>query len=144
MTKTYDTYELLVVKTYRAWKSMIQRCTNPNRDVYKYYGGRGIKVCDRWRYSFQNFYEDVGISPNGMELDRINNNGNYEPSNCRWTTPRKNKRNRNSTRLDEATVRAIRISFARGKTVRDIAEELDMSASHIDGIVNCRLWKDVC
>ncbi len=60
------------------------RCGNPNNPKYKNYGMRGIKVCDRWIHSFRNFLEDIGKCPDGLTLDRINVNGDYEPSNCRW------------------------------------------------------------
>lgn len=80
-------------KTYRIWKSMLQRCNNPKCTAYARYGGRGITVCDRWR-NFENFLEDMGIQPPGLTLDRTNNNGNYEPSNCRWVTHKENCNNR--------------------------------------------------
>jgi len=71
---------------------MGQRCTNPNHMAYQDYGGRGIVICRRWR-SFENFLADMGERPEGMTLDRIDNDGNYEPGNCRWATPKVQRAN---------------------------------------------------
>lgn len=79
--------------TYRCWTGMRQRCTNPNSHRFLLYGGRGIKVCQRWD-SFENFLADMGEKPDGLSLDRINNDGNYEPSNCRWATRKEQAQNR--------------------------------------------------
>lgn len=87
-----------MTKTYMAWDHMRQHCNNPNNKQYKYYGGRGITICDRWN-KFENFLADMGESPEGLVLDRINNNGNYEPLNCRWTDVTTSNRNRNCVKL---------------------------------------------
>jgi hypothetical protein len=70
---------------YRCWDGMLQRCTNPHHRAWKNYGGRGINVCKRW-LKFENFLADMGEPPEGLTLDRVNNNSDYKPSNCRWAT----------------------------------------------------------
>lgn len=79
--------------TYATWRNMKQRVTNPLNTNYRYYGGRGITLDPRW-YVFENFLADMGERPEGMTLDRIDHDGNYEPSNCRWATSSEQRLNR--------------------------------------------------
>lgn len=75
------------------WKKMISRCHNPEDKSYVWYGARGIQVCEDW-HTWENFLRDMGDPPDGLSLDRVNNNGDYEPGNCRWATPKQQSRNR--------------------------------------------------
>lgn len=85
--------------TYQVWRGMIARCTYPNNPRFPHYGARGIRVCERWLKSFAAFYEDMGEKPPEMSIDRIDNDGNYEPSNCRWASRTAQQRNRSNCRL---------------------------------------------
>ena len=87
---------------YRIWCLMRSRCGNPDNQDYKDYGGRGIEVCQRWRESFVAFFADMGPKPfPRAEIDRIDNNGNYEPGNCRWTDRKTQTRNKRNNRIVE-------------------------------------------
>lgn len=85
-------------RTYHTWEGMKQRCQNPNATRYPAYGALGVTVCERWQ-TFENFLEDMGERPEGRTLDRIDPFGNYEPSNCRWSTPKEQQQNQRRHRV---------------------------------------------
>lgn len=92
------THGLKKSKTYISWCNMISRCNNRRNDHYSDYGDRGIKVCDRW-LKFENFLEDIGKKPTPKcEIDRVDNNGNYEPGNCQWVLSEQNSRNQRTSK----------------------------------------------
>lgn len=90
--------------TYYTWQCMKERCNSQSHRSFKYYGGRGIRVCEKWN-TFESFLNDMGIRPDGKYLDRIDSNGNYEPSNCKWSTMKEQQNNRrNNVRNKEMAV----------------------------------------
>jgi hypothetical protein len=129
-------------KIYQRWKSMISRCYNPNNINYKHYGGRGIRVDIKWR-EFYNFFIDMGNVPFGKaQLDRIDNNGDYEPGNVRWTTSAQNNQNRNSNKLTKQQAEEIRKLWNTGQYARkELAKQFNISRDMVEVIINRKQWR---
>lgn len=106
------THRMSGTPTYKSWRKMKERCNDPNATQWKWYGGRGVRVCARWNDSFQAFFDDMGERPAGMTLDRIDSNGHYEPGNCRWATHRQQVLGQRKT-----------IRTPDGKTLREACEK---------------------
>lgn len=128
-------------KTYVAWKSMIQRCTDPLSTSYPHYGKRGITICPRW-YTFENFLADLGTCPPGMTLDRRNNDGDYELGNCRWISRRDQNRNRSVTRLTVDAVQEIHGRCEHGESQRSVAKRMKVGETLISEVRRGRIWQD--
>lgn len=116
---------------YRVWAGMKQRCTNPSNPRFPSYGGRGIKLCEPW-LEFDNFLSDMGPRPKGTTLDRIDNNGDYEPRNCRWATSRVQSLNRRDNRLITA--------FGRTQTLCEWAKEVRINEATISYRIGRSRW----
>lgn len=117
---------------YEVWSAMIQRCTNPKNKKFKDYGGRGITVCDRWRYSFASFYADMGDRPDGMTLQRDDNDRGYEPENCSWATQVEQCTNRRK-RSDNSTG-AVGVSWRSNRGVFDVRITRDGKRIHVGSV----------
>lgn len=116
--------ELWNTPPYRRWYNIKSRCENPKNDKYHLYGGRGIKVCERWQ-NFHNFYADMGDPPSPRHsVDRVDNNGPYSPENCRWATVTEQNRNKRNNRV------------ILGKCMSEWAEQLGVTPETISARVN--------
>jgi hypothetical protein len=117
-------------REYRSWIGMKERCLNTNFHAYPKYGGRGITICDRWMHSFENFLADMGSRPAGCSIDRIDNDGNYEPANCKWATRLEQSRNRSISYTPEQDA-LIREAIARGYTFNEMAAFVGKSRTSV-------------
>nr|WP_321985311.1 hypothetical protein [uncultured Lichenicoccus sp.] len=138
--------------TWNIWKGMRQRCGNPKSPSFQWYGARGITVCDRWN-SFQAFLEDMGERPEGLSIDRIDNERGYEPGNCRWADAEAQANNKRQSdvvgsknpnaRLTEAQAREIKKAlkdYYRGQ-IDDLAAQYRVSANSIYMLKSGRTWR---
>ena len=127
---------------YKIWTAMKQRCSNSKCPEYKNYGARGISVCARWN-SFTVFISDIGRRPSpNHQIDRIDNNGNYEPQNCRWATSAENSQNKRNTRLSMKKAQQIRKIYAMGGvSQRAIAQQYGVSHGAVEQILLNKAWQ---
>jgi hypothetical protein len=130
---------------YRTWANLIDRCTNPCSKSYDRYGGRGIRVCDRWRASFEAFLADVGPRPSAKHsIDRYpDNDGHYEPGNVRWATRTEQQRNTSRARLSASQVAEIKRAILSGERDSAIARRYGVGQGSVLSIRRGRSWRDV-
>jgi len=119
-------------KTYQCWADMRSRCNNERHSRYDRYGGRGISVCERWK-SFEAFKEDMGLKPDGLTLDRVDNDGNYEPDNCRWATYHDQNKNKETTTYYEFG--------GESHTIEEWADIIGMPRSTLSERVHRYKWR---
>ena len=117
---------------------MKQRCSDPGHIEYHRYGARGIRMCERWRNSFEAFLDDMGLRPKGCSIDRIDVNGNYELSNCRWATPKEQSRNKRNNRIitigDESKSVVEWSEIENAATASNIYSRLDLGWSGVEAV----------
>ena len=119
---------------YRSWIGAKSRCSNPKHANYKDYGGRGITMCEEWRKDFSAFYRDMGPRPEGCSLHRVNNDGNYEPGNCRWATPKEQSQNTRWKLSQDALFAARRLLANTRLSQAQIATRTGMSPKTVSRI----------
>ena len=127
---------------YWSWKGMMRRCSDKKYKDFHNYGGRGIRVCKRW-LEIENFIADMGVRPVGTSLDRINNNGHYTPSNCRWATKQEQRQNSRTSKLRPRDVRYIRTLLARGVPAPRIGEMFKVSEKNVRNIRDRLIWTNI-
>ena len=124
------------------WRGMRDRCESPGHVRFSRYGGSGIRVCGRW-LTFENFLADMGERPDGLTLDRIDNDGDYEPGNCRWATTVEQRLNtsRRGHKLDPASAMLIRFFGTQGVIHRVIGDGFGVSQTLVSEIIRGEIWR---
>lgn len=127
---------------YRCWQEIKARCLNKSKPYWKDYGGRGIRMCDAWVNSFATFLRDMGPRPTPRHsIDRLENDGNYSPDNCRWATKKEQSRNRRVTKLNEEKAAQIRARYAAGGVTKSaLAREYDVAFMTIQYVISGVTW----
>lgn len=127
----------------RVWYNIINRCTNDSNPYYQHYGGRGIEVCDEWK-NFETFYEWAKDKhEEGLQIDRIDNDGNYCPENCRFVTPAVNSQNSRRTKMTIDEVKELRKRYENGEKLSEIADDYPVSYAHCHAIVKRKCWQNL-
>lgn len=138
---SHATHKKSKSRAYRIWSGMIQRCTNQDRPSFKYYGARGIGVCETW-LKFETFFEDMGDPPDGLTLERVDNNAGYSKTNCVWADNATQSRNSRNTKLDVPQVAQIKAKLPNS-TKASLAREFCVSESLIRAIAQGTVWSEV-
>ena len=142
VVRPHEKHGAISTAEYRAWAAMHNRCKNQNNRVFKYYGGRGLRVCLKWGL-FVNFLKDVGPRPGpGYSLDRINNDKGYSKKNCRWATTKTQARNRRSIKLSFLVAQEIRRRLMAGEKQKPLAVFFNVDPSIISEIKLKKIWVD--
>lgn len=139
--KIHTRHGMRYTKVYKCWAHIRDRCNNVNNKAYKYYGGRGISVCDEWNKSFEEFYKHIGDPPSKKhQIDRIDNNGNYEAGNVRWVLPVLNVQNTNANKLSYSDILEIRDSEIKPI---EISKNYGISYQHAKRVFEVLSWANV-
>lgn len=142
--KKYRTFKhgMINTPTYSSWHGMKSRALNPNVTGWQYYGGRGIKVCERW-LDFRNFLQDMGERPEGTSLERIDNDKGYEPGNCKWATKQEQFFNRRGTKLTLEKIEEMRRFYiSHNINQKALGQMYGIDQSQVSRIVNNKAWSE--
>lgn len=139
--ESFVTHGMSKTDTYSIWNNMIYRCKSPTYREFHLYGGRGIKVCDRW-LKFENFLADMGVRPEGHSIDRVDTNGDYEPQNCRWATDFDQARNQRTNKLSMEKAREMRALRKSGWTCAELAKRFDVTKESVYGVLKSKQWDE--